>query len=315
MRGISMKRILLPSLGIALVAVAFFSSNAFPWGSATHTFINDHLGKKDRLANINEMYGGTGMDVFNSLFLNQSPSITVHSEFMKVWNEAKLQTEKALAFGFISHNEIWGADFTAHRKSITSDRDEGYIITKSYLLKEILEQNAGYGELNLADDMALAFAHYCLERGIDILIKRQDPCIGRKMIFSAKNRSSNFPLLLIKAYAQDFTVYYGSYPEAAMGIFSAEEQFRKTIVIYGLALAQTEDLAIQLVAEQMARQSERFFAAHGIEIPATVDMVSLMKFALEKSIGICAEDYYQEISATISFLEQQLDAHGISYDN
>lgn len=308
-----MKRILLPSLGIALLAVAFFSPDAFAWGSATHAFINDHLGKESRLANINEIYGGVGMDVFNSLFLNQSLSCRAHCEFMKVWNEAKSQTEKALALGFVSHNETWGADFTAHQKSITSGKDEGYVITKSYLLKEILEQNPGYRELNLADDMALLFAHYCVEGGIDILIKRWDPLIGRKILTSAKARSSAFPLLLVKAYAQDFTAYFGSYPEAVMGIFSAEEQFRKTLIIHGLALTQVEDLAIRIVAEQMAGQSENFFAAHEIDIPAAADLATLMKFALEKSMEICAGDCYQEISATIGFLDQQLDAYGISY--
>ena len=37
------------------------------------------------------------------------------------------------AFGFISHNEKWGADYTAHKNGRTTKK--GYVITKSSLLE------------------------------------------------------------------------------------------------------------------------------------------------------------------------------------
>jgi len=312
-----MKRLLIfllqLSLGTSILVLTLFSSSAFPWGTATHAFIDHNLGKRYGLVNINEIYGGISMDIFNALYWDQGPARGVHSEFMKVWTEAKRQTEKALAFGFISHNELWGADFTAHCQSLTSGKDEGYVISKARLLGELLAQEPAYQALNLPNEITLEFAHYSVEGGIDLLIRRKDPFVGRKIIFAAKERSSDFPLLLVRAYAQDFAAYFGSYPEAVMSIFHAEEKFRNSIILYGLALSQTENLALDLIAQYMAKQAGEFLTAYGIALPEGADLKAVMKFALEKSIAICAEDFDQEISATISFVDQQLEAHGISY--
>lgn len=42
-----------------------------------------------------------------------------HYDIMKVWEAAQSKPGKALAFGFVSHNEVWGVDSTAHRSGIT----------------------------------------------------------------------------------------------------------------------------------------------------------------------------------------------------
>ena len=55
-------------ISIVILAVVLFSSEAFPWGWAVHTYIDDHLGTNRGLRNMNEIYGGMAPDVFNYMF-------------------------------------------------------------------------------------------------------------------------------------------------------------------------------------------------------------------------------------------------------
>ena len=105
-------------VGVVLVS-ALTVSQAFSWGPATHAYIDDHLGRKGPVRNLNEIYGGMAPDVFNYLFsniawLNYLYEETHYNGNILVWKKADTITEKAVAFGFVSHNGITGADGTAH---------------------------------------------------------------------------------------------------------------------------------------------------------------------------------------------------------
>jgi hypothetical protein len=153
-----------------------------------------------------------------------------------------------------------------------------------------------------------------MEDGVDLLIKGLDPSIGQKLSSSATSRTSNFPVLLVKAYAGDFSQYAGiSYHEASKFIIAAEKEFRKSIVLYGQALMQDEAIAIQLISEGTAEVAASFLEANGITPPPTEDIVPLIEFAIEQSIILCADDFAPEIAATIDFVDQNLQTHGISY--
>jgi hypothetical protein len=100
---------------------------------------------------MHEIYGGMAPNIFNYMF--DSPHLqdlyaATHNQFMKVGNAAKLNTGKALAYGFVSHNDEWGADFTAHHSGITLGQGEGYIIAKAYLLMAELEKIPEYMHFN-----------------------------------------------------------------------------------------------------------------------------------------------------------------------
>ena len=305
-------------LGIVFLAMGLISSNAFAWGSATHAYIDDHLGKKGVVKNANEIYGGIAPDVFNYMFDNPDYLgylyYQTHNEFLNVREHARSQGEKALAYGFVSHNDIWGADSTAHHAGITFGAAEGYIIAKAEILMGILEQIPEYQALQLPDDVALEVSHNFVEAGADILMKRIEPAIGQKVVSSALLRSPAFPLLLVKSYAKDFSKFAGiRYPEAATIITSAESEFRKTTILYGQALTQDEATAIQLISEQMADLSIAFLAAYGIELPEGTDLTPIITFAIDQAMVICADDFATEITATINFVDQQLKSHGISY--
>lgn len=103
-------------ISIVIVSVGLLFSEAFPWGWAVHSYIDDHLGMNRGLNNINEMYGGMAPDVFNYMF-SYLPFLSdqTHgnyqngdSSFMKLWNDAKRGLQKSLAYGFVSHNDLWG---------------------------------------------------------------------------------------------------------------------------------------------------------------------------------------------------------------
>lgn len=306
------------TIWIILLALVFFSSEAFPWGSATHVYIDDHLGKKRGMKNMDEIYGGIAPDIFNYMF--DTPEYLgylyyqTHNDFMKVWEEALTGKEKALAYGFVSHNDVWGADYTAHHSGITCGHAEGYVIAKAYILKQILEQVPEYQALELPDTVALEISHNLIENGVDILIKKKDPFIGQKMIFSAVARSHEFPRLIANAYARDFSLYAGiSYPEAVNLIKTTEKEFRKMMILYGQALLQDEATAIQLISGQTADLAEGFLGAYGITLPEGTDLTPLIKFAIEQSMVICANDFSDEVEATIDQVDQQLKANGITY--
>ena len=125
-------------MGIICLGLTLSSSEAFSWGFATHAYIDDHLGKKGIRNNLNEIYGGVMPDLFNTLFdypeyLDFLP-VQTHLKSMKVWKASRGEVEKSLAFGFVSHNDRWGADFTAHHACQTCGQPFGYAYAKANVL-------------------------------------------------------------------------------------------------------------------------------------------------------------------------------------
>ena len=315
------KRFFATALALVFLAV-FFCSEAFPWGFGTHTYIDDHLGKTKRNRNMNEIYGGVAPDTFNYLFTvpqyQQYLAYQTHAgSFSDVWDVPKAGLGKALAFGFVSHNEVWGADSTAHQHGLTYGQDEGYVIAKAAELAAILEVFPPYAGLGLPHEVTLAVSHELVEDGIDLLVKGLDPSIGQKLRSAAFFRTSNFPVYLVKAYAEDFSDTFDiSRHEAAKFIIDAERQFRKRMMKYGDALMQDDLVAIHLIAEMTADVAVSFLAANGLSLPDGVeveDVVPLIEFAIGQSMALCAGDFAGEIVATIDFVNQNLEDNGISY--
>jgi hypothetical protein len=305
------------TIGLIFLALVFFTSDAFSWGWATHAYIDDHLGKKENLRNMNEIYGGMSPDIFSYMF--ESPYLQnlyseTHYDFMEVWNAAKFGHEKPFAYGFVSHNEDWGADSTAHISCLTcvQEKDGGYAVIKA---EELLTSAPLPSELGIPDPIALEIYHEIVESGVDILVKRnEDPLIGQKIMSSALLRNPRFPILLVKAYADDLSPYFGGYVKAAKAIVTAEKEFRETVILYGYALTQDESTAIQLISEQMADLAESFLSAYGIPLPLSKgEVVVLINELVQASISLCEPDYVQEITATTSFVTQNMMTNRILY--
>jgi hypothetical protein len=309
------------SMGVVILSVIFFTSNAFSWGSATHAYIDDKIGKKLPLKNLDEIYGGMAPDIFNfypEVLVSNTPYnylyIQTHYNSLALWSEAQKATDlgKALAFGFASHANgqvgsfYAGADYTAHGPG---GNDPGYyVIDKAEDLWDILEpQLAGQG---IDDLTGLSISHNIIEFAIDIMVAYEmhgGIGIGKKVIESALLRSPGFPVLLVKAYAEGLSsTFHMSHLEATKMITSGERDFRKTILIYGQGLVQkNESDAINYVASLLVQLGSEIY---GI----TVDQ-DLVVNAIIGAQAICRPDYASAIQRTVDFVNTEMTNVGISY--
>ncbi len=311
-------------LGMVILMLVFFTSEAFPWGFATHAYINDHLGKKRCLSNSNEIYGGMAPDVFNFLFdyPNYMELLTyeTHANFMKVWDSARWGLQKPLAYGFVSHSL---SDFTAHGEE--GYDVEGYAMVKAaeLLYNPPLELAGPISQLRTlvekvgGDPVLIEMLHIIVENGVDILVKRNDDhLIGRKITSAALLRSPELPLLLVRAYASDFASTSGiNRYEAARFIVSAEKEFRKSIIFYGQILMQDEATAIRLISEQTAEAAIAYLSIYEIDLAENFqeeDLINLTVGLTNVAISICG-DYRKEIMETINFVDDRLEAYDVSY--
>jgi hypothetical protein len=325
---------IIATLGLISLCFAIAPAATFPWGDATHAYISDRLHARMGYKNLNEMWGSLGPDIFNFIFdpslcptwlADQTHGRTTES-FLKVWDAANSRFEDALAFGFVSHNEAWGADSTAHISGRTFGQSVGYINAKAMVLLETpinpaephdSNLNPTFGEIfdsiSVSFDQQIIVAHVITEYAIDIMLKNNvDPLIGRKVAIAALTRNKKFPGLLVKAFAEDYATYClgGDFPTAAYVITSAEEEYRSGMISYGRAISRSEPVAVQYIAEQIVALAPGFLGGP-LPIPEA-DAVELMKAAIFDSMAVC-DDFLIEIDATIQFVDQNLTTHGITY--
>lgn len=297
---------------------------AFAWNQATHAYIADRLGARAGLDNLNEMWGSTAPDMFNYVFdpdlcvgwiSDQAQGVDPDSA-MKIWSAVSTDKDVALAFGFVSHNDSWGADFVAHHSGLRPGyENDGYIITKAKQLlntpsnpadpqRTFGDVFAGYG---MNPDMALLVAHVITEYAIDIRLGNDvDPLLGRKLATAARNETKKFQPLLVKAFAAEYAdhCFDGDFSSAAAVLTATEKGHRKDMIFLGQAISQPEPVAVQLLAEQLvAVLSDLGFSYVPVET---------VKAGIVSSIALC-DDYKAEIDATVEFVEQRLVDHGVTY--
>jgi hypothetical protein len=303
------------------------ASQAWAWGSATHTYIDDRLNRQGRgQKNLGEMYGGAAPDLFNYLFAPYQPYLygLTHVEFLKVWEVAgpgRSSVKRALAYGFVSHNDLWGADVTAHHNGRTFGKEQGYVIAKAQELQPILTATLASSGVVLpdavADKVTLDLSHNFVEYGVDVLVKNLDPRVGAKMASAALQRHPTFPALLVKAYREDVAAVLGiSSQEAGQLILAAEQSFRKIKIYEGRALMLDDATAITLLAEENADFAQAYLAGFGVTLPPGVgreQIVALAENFIGLAMAMCQNDFVGELSTTVAFVNEQLDMHGITY--
>jgi hypothetical protein len=304
------------AMAVSLI-MALCAASAMGWGSATHAYIDEHLNKKGPLLKLNQVYGGMAGDVFNFMTDKEHPeyqpwlAATAHCEgFNKMWQTAFLPAAKSQAYGFISHNQDWGADFYAHNYSCPENYPptQGYIEEKAkvlfYAMYDDLEG------LGLNNELGKELLRDVIEYAVDILILRQDPAIGQKVTFAALLRSPEFPLILNAAYAQDFSrAFHVSHFKATKIIAASESQFRQTMAGYGQILALGKDgdeiAVINAVSEQLVQLGEQLF---GITIPQIV-----IQNVIGSAIQICQDDYLGAVGNAIDEVRAKMGSHGFIY--
>lgn len=144
-----MKRLLITFILIIAFVLAL-PLQGLAWGSATHVYFGDELGRSADIMNKQEMYGALLPDVFNLMFGSPYKEYLwneVNYEYMKIVNRAKGCPWQALVYGFASHSEGIGAGYTAHLDAQSIPGPGGYVVIKRAPLAATLT----YVENNLAD--------------------------------------------------------------------------------------------------------------------------------------------------------------------
>jgi len=177
-----MKRTIAAVIAVAL-GTAVFVTPALSWEKGTHLYIADKLKKQGGMnpLNMDEMYGAMAPDIFNYVFDLPAEVYAwlydqTHHQFALMWRAVKWGYEKPLAFGFVSHNDTWGADRTAHHQALTTGLAEGYIITKATMLSAAIDWGALEAVVGaIPADVRLEVCHNIVEAAGDVVLKRSYP--------------------------------------------------------------------------------------------------------------------------------------------
>ncbi|UCE05266.1 MAG: T9SS type A sorting domain-containing protein [bacterium] len=307
-------------LAILLLIPAYI----FAWGSATHAYFADQLGKSWGYLNRQEMYGSMAPDMFNPFFGSRYFNylrIQIHEQFDKVVNHARAEGLKAFAYGFASHNDVWGADFTAHYEGRTTP-GIGYVSAQINALapafqdsieQVLLDNNIDSVQAKeIATEFASFVAHGLVEVAIDILVKRnEDSKIGKKILWAAQFHSPAVPGLLVAAYAADIAQEFDtSLPVATGGIVGAEKVFKEFIGYYGYIFTKNEpEITRRLIVYGADLAELHVKAVKGLDIIVPQKTVAGL---LALAIVQVESSYAAEISATLTYLENELPLHGIN---
>jgi hypothetical protein len=330
-----MKRTIFSTLALA-IAVILISATAYSWNFATHAYIAEKIGKALPLPNANEIYGIMAPDLYNFEFSlmddltlrglthgipKDDPAHAPSQAFMQVWWKAKPGMQKSDAFGYVAHNDAWGADYIAHWKALPylppfpppyKDQPPGYIIALAVQLDKLIESwgvwdyfaEAG---IPLGIPERMMFCHNIVEYAGDIIIKRADPLIGKKIYESCLLRSPEFPELLNAV----FPAYYN--------VVLAEAAYRDQMAQYGLLLTMDEDSIVQNVAQQMAEFSIQYLAYITNQNPSDFEpfrdmLVDLSYNSIYAGVEICkAGKYMNEVNLTVLWVRIQLLLHHVTY--
>jgi hypothetical protein len=327
---------------VVLVLLLGASSRAFGWGNATHVYFAHRLGAKIGPVNIQEMYGALGPDVFNYLFDVNGFFLASQAHFSpeNVYALANTPEKKAFAFGFMTHNNVYGADLTAHGSPdfpnpLWPARKPGWVIkygniAAGYLVAPLKQILAAAGvpdgaQDGLASYLAPTMGHDLVETAVDILVKRnQDPLIGLRMAIAARARTPQAGILLADAYATSLVAFTGGSDEipdvdeatARALIIGAESQYQLAMEQYGQAFMLPEKQLIKVLAQQSAAVGKILIETvltqelgdNGWNV--TVDP-ALVEENIPKCMVLVKHVYAAELENTLDFTARQLALHNI----
>ncbi|WP_257310116.1 hypothetical protein [Geothrix fuzhouensis] len=285
-------------LSLRILALVASATALQAWGPGTHTYVAYQL-KEVGTNKAELLYGAIAPDfnLLKSMSATDPLFLATHYQALAPWEVAVTPQERALAWGFASHNEAWGADHTAHIASLTlADTSQGYVIQKAAVLKATLEAQltaagmTGYLGLITPDN-----CHFILEYGIDLLARNLDPYLGAKLVEAASHRSPAMGSLMARAYAP------GDLGGGATLAYM-EGVWRTFMVRYGHILKELEAKALPMMADFLVDLGIQLQVLPPVPPDQRPALVQLIGLALTDSITICASDYPGEIGATIQSL-------------
>jgi hypothetical protein len=305
---------------MALALLGLAATPAAAWGPGVHAYVADHVGRMWPSLNRTEMYGATLPDACYFAYslgpeLQDACAAATHEGYdgdedlgrwIDMWEAADSWTTRALGLGYVSHNETWGADRTAH------DPDWGYVVVRARLMAEALG-DPGYGPLSsLAFPYREAIAHTVIEVATDLQVKRIDPLIGSKLFFAALMRAPLVPGQYAHVYADDFGGYAASMGEPLSDpvatLVAVERGFREAMLAYGIALMKEEGAAIETLARQFAPLAPNW----GVDLPPEV-VEPLIRRLIQDAITFTEGDFPLALEMTTRRVRWSLWWHGVWY--
>jgi hypothetical protein len=307
---------------VLIISLVCTPSALFGWGNATHVYYADELGRQHGGQNFHEMYGSVLVDAFNLKLdsLGVFMADRAHHDFIPLYNSAWRCDLKDIAFGFVSHNDTWGSDYTAHHVARTVSGG-GYAVVKGAELAPMLIPDivtilvtAGLDTPSaryIAGALAPEFGHDLVETAVDLMIKRNlDPAIGRKIVLAATTRPLDTPLLLAAAYARPLSQHsHMTLLKATKYIMDAERENRQQIIQYGSLFTITEAEAIQGLAMMNAAIAQGYLEFYA-GVPVTVDPAVVVGF-ITNAMSVVEPTYDAEVSATLDYVRHEMQVHGI----
>jgi hypothetical protein len=304
----------------ALIAVALgtamFVVPALSWEKGTHLYVADKLKRQGGMNPMNqdEMYGAMAPDIFNYAFELPADIYAylhdqTHDYYYNMWKAVKWGYEKPLAFGFVSHNDKWGADW----RSRTLDPGKGYIITKAEALSEGLApywfmiEGALGGSLD--DAIKLELCHNIVEAAGDIVLKRYYPQLGKNLVAAGSKSDKRFKNLFLKAYLPGLAALIGNEDAARTLLLNGESAFRTgQVVMYGMLLQQDETTVLDGITAQFNALVGDYLGSKGIPEPETgwPDLTPVIQAALDGAITLIKSDYMLEVDATVNYVRAQM---------
>ena len=296
---------------LLLILIFSFPDKGITWGSATHAYIAKELGKG--ITDPQMLYGAAAPDFFYNLSDLSSPgrnylSKQTHTSIANLKTKARKANMDAFAFGFISHNENWGADYTAHKKGRTSKK--GYVVTKAdilapkllFRLKAALDEAGVPYSFFLAQAIASNLSHKLIETAIDLQLNlHEDPSLGYDFLNSVQSVTDNLPNLLAQTYGQGLSRNLKvSKDDSARIIREAESDFRQLMIRYGELLGGEDPADLHQMSEEGAALLST--ALKDITGKDVVIQPEVMEEFMNLATQEIETDYAKEISATISYL-------------
>ena len=314
-----MKRMIAVVIAVAL-GMAVFVTPALSWEKGTHLYFADKLKRQGggNPMNFDEMYGAMAPDIFNYAFelptdLYAYLHDQTHNYYYNVWKAVKWGYEKPLAFGFVSHNDKWGADSTAHHNSRTLDPGEGYIITKAGMLSLALApywaaiETALGGTLD--DAIKIELCHNIVEAAGDVVLKRSYPQLGKNLVAAGSRSDKRFKNLFLKAYLPGLAALMGDEDAARTLLLNGESAFRTgQVVLYGMLLQQDETTVLDGITAQFNALVGAYLGSKGIPEPGSgwPDLTPVIQAALGGAIALIENDYMLEVDATLNYLRAEM---------
>jgi hypothetical protein len=319
-----MKRAIAAALALVLGTV-LFATPALSWEKGTHLYIADKLKRGGGMnpLNADEMYGAMAPDIFNYVFtlpIDQYGFLydRTHHYYYNIWKTVKWGYEKPLAFGFVSHNDSWGADFTAHHQALTTGFDEGYIITKATMLSAAIDWDALQFAIGSPDpislDVRIELCHNIVEAAGDIVLKKSYPQLGRNLVAAGARSDKRFKNLFLKAYLPDFMAAFSLDEAAASAILLTGEAAFRTyqVVMYGNLLQMDEPSVIAGIADSFNGMVGGYLVSRGVisDASALPDLTPVILGALNGAIALIQNDYMNEVDATVNAVRAQMKRRG-----